>query len=98
METGRALGFAVGIPEMKGCNAHSVPSAESSASPRWLSGRRLPRRPGSPYGAWPLGVYRFPAREDGMPHQDAGPGGAVPRNGPGDTSLTLGIVALVGSF
>ncbi|MGP4049942.1 hypothetical protein [Streptomyces sp. 2A115] len=33
-----------------------------------------------------------------MPQQDAGPAGAAPRNGPGDTSLIMGIVALVGSF
>jgi hypothetical protein len=33
-----------------------------------------------------------------MPHQDAGPRGAAPLNGPGDASLTVGIVALVGSF
>ncbi|MFC8665894.1 MULTISPECIES: hypothetical protein [Streptomyces] len=33
-----------------------------------------------------------------MPQQDAGPSGAMPRNRPGDTSLTMGIVALVGSF
>ncbi|MFD5972302.1 hypothetical protein [Streptomyces bacillaris] len=33
-----------------------------------------------------------------MPHQADEPGGATPRNRPGDTSLTLGVVALVGSF
>lgn len=33
-----------------------------------------------------------------MPQQDTGPSGAVPRNRPGDTSLTMGIVALAGSF
>ncbi|MEV0219044.1 hypothetical protein [Streptomyces sp. NPDC050704] len=33
-----------------------------------------------------------------MPDQDEGPPGAAPRNGPGDTSLIMGIVALLGSF
>ncbi|WP_411147469.1 hypothetical protein [Streptomyces sp. A30] len=33
-----------------------------------------------------------------MPRQDAEPHGAAPRNRPGDTSLTMGIVALAGSF
>ncbi|WP_156726267.1 hypothetical protein [Streptomyces apocyni] len=33
-----------------------------------------------------------------MPHQDEGPRGGAPRNRSGDTSLTLGVVALVGSF
>lgn len=36
--------------------------------------------------------------EDNLPHQDDGPHGAAPRNRPGDTSLTLGIVAFVASF